>query len=87
MKNTPATATDGSITLRSMIRDVMKAKPERALSYAALFAQLRLMIPDVDTKDVRTALEWNFKRGNVNFEHDHELELDVWKLTTRGLNA
>lgn len=88
MTTTPtAAAADGSIPYRRMILEIMQAKPERRFSYPALLALIRGNVPDVDTKDAQAALTWNFKKGNVNFEHDHELEIDVWALTSRGLNA
>lgn len=85
--NDTAAPADNSIPLRSMIREIMRAAPTRRWSYPAILGQIKMQVPDVDTKDAQAALTWNFRRGNVNFEHDHELEVDVWNLTTRGKNA
>lgn len=84
---TTPTTTDNSIPLRPLLLSIMRAAPERRWSYPALYHQLRTQVPDANTKDVQNALTWQFKRGNVNYEYDHDIEIDVWHLTTRGHNA
>jgi len=86
-KPTPAEALEAaSIHARPMIRDVLKAA-KRPLTVDAIIAQTRRLDPAMPREVIEAALEWNMKRGNVNFEHNAELEVDLWDLTTRGRQA
>lgn len=76
-----------AIPARALIRDVMRAAPGRGFTVEALHAQARKLDASLNETDLKAALAWNFKQGNVNFEYNHELEEDMWKLTTRGLHA
>lgn len=79
--------TEASIPLRPIIREIMRAAPARQWSEAALHAQIRGIIPDVESNDVLAALLWNDKKGYVESTYNHELEVDVWKITDRGQRA
>jgi hypothetical protein len=84
----PAAApSPAAIAARSLIRDVMRSAPDRGFSEEALHTQARKLDASLSEDDTKAALQWNFKRGNVNFEFNSELEADLWKLTTRGLHA
>ena len=75
-----------SIPARRMIREAMRAA-KRALTIDALFAQLRKLDPTLSPDAMKAAHVWNFKQGHINFEHDAELQTDLWSLTTRGRKA
>jgi hypothetical protein len=85
-KPTPESITAESIPLRLMVRQVLHTA-KRALTVDALAAQLRLLDPTASREAIEEALAYNHRKGHANFEHDHELELDVWSLTTRGKQA
>lgn len=78
----PATA-----RMRRLLREVLRAEPKQPFTFPALLAQMEATDKAATRELVQAALEWNFRQGNVNFDHDFELEADVWKITTRGLNA
>lgn len=80
----PDTTAEASKALRPLIREIMRAAPERKFSSAALLAQIQLIIPDATAEAAAAALLWNQAKGNVDYTHDGERELDLWHLTTRG---
>lgn len=80
----PDTSTEASKALRPLIREIMRAAPERKFSSAALLMQIKLIIPDTTAEAAAAALLWNQSRGHVDYQHDGERELDLWHLTTRG---
>lgn len=79
--------TEGSIPLRPIIRDIMKLAKDRKWSEAALLAQVRRTIPDAASNDVLAALIWNDGKGHVTSSFNHEMEVDVWQITERGIHA
>jgi hypothetical protein len=85
-KPSPEALEAESIPLRPLIRRALKTAG-RPLTVDALFAQLRRIDPTASREAVEEALAYNHRKGMANFEHDHELELDVWSLTTRGKQA
>jgi len=83
-KTTTTTTDEASKALRPLIRDIMRAAPERKFSSAAILAQLKLIIPDATAEAASAALLWNQAKGHVDYTHDGERELDLWHLTSRG---
>ncbi len=76
-----------SVTLRPVVRELMAAAPKMPFTVASLYRQLKPLYPAIGEGDVRAALLWNQSKGYVDFEHDAELEVDIYRITKRGLDA
>lgn len=77
--------THASISLRPLVRDLMKAAPKRPMTIRALWRVIHSEDPSVEQVDVDAAVTWHFGQGNVTRAYNHELELDEYLLTKRGL--
>ncbi len=77
--------TENSKSLRPVIRDIMKAVPDRPLTIKALWRLIRSDDPSITELDVDAAMTWHYGQGNVARQFNHELECDEYKLTARGL--
>lgn len=77
--------TPASISLRPLVRDLMKAAPKRPFTIRALWRLIHSEDPSVEQVDVDAAVTWHFGQGNVTRSFNHELELDEYLLTPRGL--
>lgn len=91
MPKKPAPLTDDELAklstpYRRMVREVLAAS-RRKLSADGIIAMMQVRDPGLSRDLAEAALQWNFKRGNVNFDHNNELEVDEWELTTRGKQA
>jgi hypothetical protein len=65
----------------------MQAAPTRPLNVRALYRVISSEDPSIEEVDVDAALTWHFGQGNVVRVHNHELGLDEYTLTARGLKA
>lgn len=79
--------TEASIPLRPLVRELMQASPSRPFTVRALFAVLRREDPEIEEVDVDAALTWHHGQGNVERSFNHELQVDQFKLSARGLKA
>lgn len=79
--------TAASVSLRPLVRQLMQAAPTRPFTVKALFRIIRSEDPSIEEVDVDAALTWHFGQGHVERSHNHELGLDEYKLTARGLKA
>jgi len=79
--------TPASISLRPLIREIMKAAPSQRWSLEALVAVMRTRIPGVRAVDVESALVWNLGKTYVVSSHNEEMECDLWELTEAGKQA
>lgn len=79
--------TVASISLRPLVRSIMKMAPQRQWSEAAIVAQIRTQVPDAREVDVMAAVVWNQGKEYVQSGRNEELECDVWTLTDKGLKA
>lgn len=79
--------TTASISLRPMIREIMKAAPSQRWSEEALCAMMSTRIPGVRAVDVQSALVWNLGKSYVSSSRNEEMECDVWQLTDAGMKA
>ena len=77
--------TTASISLRPVVREVMKHAPARQWSEAALLAQVRTQMPETRSVDLLAAIVWNQGKGYVDAGLYEEMECDVWTLTKKGL--
>lgn len=75
---------ESSIPLRPVVRQIMKAAPERRYSMTGLLALARRQIPDVSENEVADALNWNLGKGFVDTGVHNELRVEVWFLTDDG---
>lgn len=79
--------TKASVSLRPLVRQLMQAAPTRPLTVRALYRVISSEDPSIEEVDVDAALTWHFGQGNVERSHNHELGLDEYTLTARGLKA
>lgn len=79
--------TVASISLRPILRTIMKMAPDRQWSETALVAQIRTQVPDAREVDVLAAVVWNQGKDYVKAGRNDELECDVWTLTQKGKEA
>lgn len=79
--------TTASISLRPVVREVMRMAPERSWSETAITTQARQLIPDARGIDVLAAITWNHGQGYLETFYNKEMECDVWKLTKKGKAA
>lgn len=77
--------TDTSKTLRPIVRDLMQAAPTRPFTLRALHRLIHAEDPSVTELDVDGAVTWHFGQGNLKRAFNHELEVDEYTLTERGL--
>lgn len=85
-KPTPETIEAESIPLRPLIRQALAAA-KRPLTVDAIIAQTRTIDATASREAIKEAISYNHRKGLVNFDFNHELEVDVWSLTTRGKQA
>ena len=79
--------TKASISLRPLVRELMQSAPKRPFTVKALFRIISSDDPSIEEVDVDAALTWHFGQGHVERSHNHELGLDQYTLTARGLKA
>jgi hypothetical protein len=79
--------TSPAVLLRPVIRQAMQEAPKMPFTAASLHRQLAPHYPAIGEDDVVAALLWNQSKGYVDFEHNAELEVDVYRITKRGLQT
>jgi hypothetical protein len=74
------------VMLRRLVREALDlASPQKLTSNLIEDAVESLGTGDVAAADIREAMEWNQRKGYITYEHNEDLEVDLWSLTDRGV--
>ena len=76
-----------AITLRPVIREIMKMAADQPWTSKSLHIQARRISPGCSEVDVDAALTWNYGQGYVQRTKDHQMEQFVYRITPEGMNA
>lgn len=75
------------VTLRGLVRDVLRALPAGRRANAGMIArEIRGTFGYADAGDdlIEEAIAWNHGRNYIDFWHNHNESRDEWFLTPRG---
>jgi len=74
--------------LRRVVREIMQRSHKRPWTIKAMHNFLRGGdYPDVTEEQTKEVMNFNHRKGFIDFSVDTETEVETWLLTPRGLSA
>jgi len=74
--------------LRRVVREIMQRSPKRPWTIKAMHNFLRGGdYPDMTEDQTKEVIQWNQRKGFMDFSVDNETNVETWLLTERGLSA
>jgi hypothetical protein len=73
------------ILIRRAVRRALALRPRDGLTEEVIIEAVKTQgYQTLKVPELREAIEWNHARDLIEFEHNDDLDADLWKLTKKG---